>query len=47
MVMSIPDPAGSAKTIVAFQHLDTLCIFDEEPIIRRLLKKFIQQGRSE
>jgi hypothetical protein len=47
MVMSIPDPAGFAKTIVAFQHLDALCIFGKEAIIRRLLKKFVQQGRSE
>jgi len=40
MVMSIPDPVGSAKTIVAFQHLDALCALDREAITGRLLKKF-------
>jgi hypothetical protein len=47
MVMSIPDPAGSAKTIVAFQHFDVLCALGREAISGRLLKKFVQQGRSE
>jgi len=39
MVMSIPDPGGFAKTIVAFQHLDALCVLGKEAIISRLLKK--------
>ncbi len=47
MVMSIPDPGGFAKTIVAFQHIDALCIFGKDAIACRLLKRFVQQGRSE
>jgi hypothetical protein len=47
MVMSIPDPAGCGKTIVACQTLDVLCVLDEETITRRMLKKAVQQGRSE
>jgi hypothetical protein len=47
MVMSIPDPGGFANTIVAFQHLDALCVLGKEAITCRLLKKFVQQGRSE
>ena len=44
MVKSIPDPAGSAKTILAFQHLDALCAVGREAITGRLHKKFVQQG---
>jgi len=47
MVMSIPDLGDFTKTIVVCQHLDALYIFGKEAIIRRLLKKFVQQGRSE
>jgi hypothetical protein len=47
MVMSIPDPGGFAKTFVACQNLDALYVLGKEAIIRRLLKKFVQQGRSE
>ena len=39
MVMSIPDPAGCGKTIVACQTLDVLCVWDKETITRRMLKK--------
>jgi len=47
MVMSIPDSGGFAKTIMVCQHLDALCILGKEAIICRLLKKFVQQDRSE
>jgi len=47
MVMSIPDPGGFAKTILAFQHLDGLCTLGKGAIIRRLVKKFVRQDRSE
>ena len=40
MVMSIPDPVGSAKTIAAFPNLDALCAFGRQAITGRLLKKF-------
>ena len=39
MVMSIPDPAGCGKTIVACQTLDVLSVLDKETITRRMLKK--------
>ena len=38
MVMSIPDPGGFGKTIIAFQHLDPLWTLGKGAIIRRLLK---------
>jgi hypothetical protein len=47
MVMSIPDPGGFPKTIIAFQHLDDLCTLGKGAIVRRLLKKFVRQDRSE
>ena len=47
MVMSIPDSGGFAKTFVACQNLDALCVLGKEAIIHGLLKKFVQQGRSE
>jgi hypothetical protein len=47
MVMSIPDPGGFAKTFVACQNFDALYVLGKEAIIHRLLKKFVQQGRSE
>jgi hypothetical protein len=47
MVMSIPDPGGFAKTFVTCQNFDALYVLGKEAIIHRLLKKFVQQGRSE
>jgi len=47
MVMSIPDPGDFAKTIVVCRNLDAPYVLGKEAIIHRLLKKFVQQGRSE
>jgi hypothetical protein len=47
MVMSIPDPGDFTETNMVCQQLIPYCIFDKEVLIRRLLKKFVQQGRSE